>query len=218
MTAALCVGPPCLDPERAGRRPAVPGLRLCADCRRRLRSDLVELPALHSDCESALVPRRNPTGPRVTGSRGSTGIVLDDDALAARSAITELLASWSALVADERSVGRPARRDPRGLTAFLVTHFDWLLAHSAAGDFAEETSRTAAQARRLTCGAPALRLDLGECVLPDCGAAMTTAPPSRGGGGPRSFEVRCGAGHSWPPHQWLRLFQLQRADPGSRGN
>lgn len=54
-----------------------------------------------------------------------------------------------------------------------------------------------------------MRLDLGECVLPDCSEAMTTAPPGRGG--PRSFEVRCGAGHSWPPHQWLRLFHQQKA-------
>lgn len=216
MTAALCMGPRCLDPDRARRRPAAAGIRLCAECRRGVRTDLAELPAIYADCESALVPRGNATGPRVSGSRRSTGIVLDDDALAARSGIVELLTSWSALVADERSVGRPARHDPQGLSAFLLTHLGWLLAHPAAGDFAEETGRTAAQARRLAYSSPTLRLDLGECVLPDCGEAMTTTAPA--GGGPRSFEVRCGAGHSWPPHQWLRLFHLQRADPGRRSD
>lgn len=214
MTAALCVGPRCLGSTEGGRfrRPAVPGLRLCAECRRAVRVGLAELPAIYADCESALVPRRNPTGPRVTGSRRSTGIDLDENTLTARTTILELLSSWSALVADERSVGRPARQDPTGLAAFLLTHLDWLQAHSAAGDFAEEVTRTVARARRLAYQGPAMRVDLGECVLPDCGEAMTTSPAGRGG--PRSFEVRCEAGHSWPPHQWLRLFHLQRADPG----
>lgn len=148
MTAALCVGHRCLQ-SATGRRPVAPGLRVCAACRRAVRGDLAELPGLYTECESALVPRRGAPGPRVTGSRGSTGIVLGDDAVAARAGVLELLASWSALVADERSVRRPAGRDPRGLARFLLTNLGWLLAHPAAADFVEELSRATSHARRL---------------------------------------------------------------------
>jgi hypothetical protein len=89
------------------------------------------------------------------------------------------------------------------MTTFLVRHLNWLLAHPAAGDFAQELAQLTAHARRSAYVQPALR-DLGECIHPDCGATLSTAP-GRGGG--RSREVQCTAGHAWQPHQWLQLFR-----------
>jgi hypothetical protein len=211
MDYSLCVG------QRCGRRPnltrtrhvAAAGSRLCGDCGHDLRASLLELPGIYADCESALLPRRNSSLQRVSGSRHTSGILIDDEAITTRSSILSFLASWSALVADERAVAKPARRDPGELTKFLVKHLSWLLAHPAAGDLAEEVGQLTAHARRSADTPPALRLELGECIHPNCDATMSTA--SGGREGRRSREVRCAAGHAWQPHQWLRLFhQIQQ--------
>jgi hypothetical protein len=195
------------------RRTAAPGLRLCTTCYHDLKASLIELPEIYEDCESALQPRRNPTLQRVSGSRQSTGIRLDEAAVTARSGIIGSLASWAALVADERSVTKPVHRAPAVLADFLLTHLNWLLAHPTAADFAEEISRVAHHARRSAYTQPTLRMDLGQCIHPDCNAAMTTAPSARDGR--RTREVSCTAGHSWQPHQWLLLSrQIQQTRHG----
>lgn len=194
---------------KRARRMAAPGLRLCMPCANQVRTRLVELPEIYEDCESALLPRHDPTLQRVSGSRKSTGVLLDEEALDIRSSILGLLASWSALVADERSVARPDRRDVTHLASFLIRHLNWLLAHPAAADFAGEIAQIATHAHRSAYTRPALRMDLGQCVHPDCTAAMVEAPPAREG---RAWEIRCTAGHTWQPHQWLQLSrQLRRS-------
>lgn len=197
MKTLLCVGHNC------GGAAAAPGLRLCGRCSHELQAILIELPMIYGDCESTPSPRRNPALQRVSGSRHTTGILLDDEAIATRSSILGFLASWSALVVEERAVTRPARRQPADLTAFLLIHLNWILAHPAAADFAEEILQVTTRACRAAYVRPALRIDLGQCIHPDCDAAMTTTPSSRGGKNAR--EVRCAAGHTWQPHQWLQL-------------
>lgn len=212
MTVSLCAGQNCASQWRGmpARRIAVSGLRLCVACSRGLRADLVALPGIYADCESALQPRRNPGLQRVSGSRRANGIRLDEEALTSRSAIIGLLASWCALVADERAVTKPARRQPADLAVFLIKHMKWLLAHSAAADFADEVSQVTTQARHSAYTRPAVSLDLGQCIRPDCTAAMSTAPRTRVGGTTRA--VGCSAGHTWQPDQWLGLFrQMQDA-------
>jgi hypothetical protein len=195
------------------RRTAAPGLRLCTTCYHDLKASLIELPEIYDDCESALHPRRNPTLQRVSGSRQSTGIRLDEGAITARSTIVGFLASWAGLVADERPAGKPAHRNPGALADFLLAHLNWLLAHPTAADFAEEIAKITHHARRSAYTQPALRIDLGQCIHSDCSAAMTTAPST--GDGRRTREVSCTAGHSWQPHQWLLLSrQIQQTRPG----
>ncbi|HEY5836057.1 hypothetical protein [Streptomyces sp.] len=220
MNSTLCVGHKCgsLPHGSRPRRTAAPGLRLCTTCYHDLKANLIELPEIYDDCESVLHPRRNPTLQRVSGSRQSTGIRLDEAAITARSSIIGFLASWAALVADERPVNKPAHRSPGTLADFLLAHLNWLLAHPTAADFAEEISEITHHARRSAYTQPALRMDLGQCIHTDCNAAMTTAPSTRDGR--RTREVSCTAGHSWQPHQWLllsRQIQQTRHGRGSAG-
>jgi hypothetical protein len=217
MNSTLCVGHKCGSLPRGSRprRTAAPGLRLCTTCYHDLKASLIELPEIYDDCESVLHPRRNPTLQRVSGSRQSTGIRLDEAAITARSGIVGFLASWAALVVDERSVGKPAHRTPGALADFLLTHLNWLLAHPTAADFASEISEITHRARRSAYTQPAVRLDLGQCIHSDCNAAMTTAPSIRDGR--RTREVSCTAGHTWQPHQWLLLSRQIQQSRHSRG-
>lgn len=217
MNSALCVGHKCGRAPHASqsRRTAAPGLRLCTTCYHDLKANLIELPEIYDDCESVLHPRRNPTLQRVSGSRQSTGIRLDESAIAARSGIIGSLASWAALVADERPVRKPVHRSPGALADFLLTHLNWLLAHPTAADFAEEISEVTRTARRSAYSSPALRIDLGQCIHSDCNAAMTTVPSARGDR--RTREVSCTAGHTWQPHQWLLLSRQIQQSRHTRG-
>lgn len=217
MTSALCVGHKCGNVPHGTRprRTAAPGLRLCTTCYHDLKASLIELPGIYDDCESALHPRRNPTLQRVSGSRQSPGIRLDEGAITARSGIVGFLASWSALVADERSVHRPPHRSPDALADFLLTHLNWLLAHATAADFAAEIAELTRHARRSAYTQPALRIDLGQCIHADCNAAMTTSPSACDDR--RTREVSCSAGHSWQPHQWLLLSRQIQQTRHARG-
>jgi hypothetical protein len=216
MIVTLCEGHDCGGRSRGTepRRTADPGSRLCRPCGQQVKANLIDLPAVYDNCESALLPRRNPALQRVSGSRQATGILLDEEAITTRSGILGLLASWSALVADERAVTRPARRHPADLAAFLVRHLNWLLAHPAAADFAEEICRITRRACRSDYTHPVLNIDLGPCVHSGCGADMAATPPTRDGKSAR--EVRCTAGHAWQPHQWLQLFRQIQQDKNGR--
>jgi hypothetical protein len=207
MNTTLCVGHDCGGrPRGTGpRRTADPGSRLCISCGHEVKTNLTDLPAIYDNCESALLPRRNPALQRVSGSRQATGILLDEEAITTRAGILGLLASWSALVVDERAVTRPARRHPADLATFLLRHLNWLLAHPAAAEFADEICQTTRHACRSAYTQPVLNLDLGPCIHSGCGADMTATPPTRDGKSAR--EVRCNAGHAWQPHQWLQLFR-----------
>jgi hypothetical protein len=205
MNTSLCVGQNC---GARSRRTAVSGLRLCTACYHELKGNLIELPEIYDDCESALLPGHNPVLQQVSGTRRTTGILLDEGVITVRSKILGVLASWSALVADERTITKPARH-PAGLAVFLIKHLNWLLAHPAAANFAEEISLITTQARSAVHGQSALRIDLGQCIHPGCDTSMTTTPPT--GGSERTCEVRCAAGHTWQPHQWLQLSrQIQQ--------
>lgn len=223
MNNSLCARESCAarpDPggggPAGGRRTAASGLRLCSGCCREARANLIELPGIYDDCAAALLPQRNPTLQRVSGSRQAPGILLDEHAVTTRASILCLLASWSALVADERTVTRPTRRQPAALAAFLLRHLSWLLAHPAAADFADEICQ-ATRSRRADGPAVAV-VGLGQCVHDGCDGAMTAATPASDRTGP--CEVRCAAGHTWRPSQWLQLHrriqQIRETDPQRR--
>ncbi|WP_171166000.1 hypothetical protein [Streptomyces sp. I05A-00742] len=179
---------------------------------------LGELPEIYADCEAALLPRRQsllrPVG---CGTRRTSGPPLDEEAMATRSDILGILSSWAALVADERKTGAPRRR-PDALAAFLLTHLNWLLAHTAAKDFMEEILDTTENARRSACVKASLAtVRLGRCVLPGCEEPLSPAPASDRAAGNRktgehrnTTHVRCAAGHTWLPHQWLELLRELR--------
>jgi hypothetical protein len=121
-----------------------------------------------------------------------------------RSDIVAILASWSGLVVTERAVARPVRRDVGMLAAFVGAHLDWLLAHPAAADFAEEVTTLARAARRAAQPGARIHLELGQCVRPGCESPLF-ATTHGDGGTALTGHVRCDSGHVWQAHQWLPL-------------
>ncbi|NUR57965.1 MAG: hypothetical protein HOV87_04585 [Catenulispora sp.] len=155
----------------------------------------------------AMLPSRRVPFQQIGGRCNREGIKIDEDASAGRSKIMEFLSSWSALVIDERPARKPAKCDCRALTSFLLRHLDWLLAHAAAGDFADEVCGLVFQVQRIADLGPQ-RSEIGPCVEPGCDSRLFAGQSPRGGG----FEVRCTAGHVWHANQWLHLYgRLQAA-------
>jgi hypothetical protein len=216
MDISQCVGKNCRLRRESNaavtttaRRIALRDQTLCRECAEELRSNLVELPRLHADYESALLPQHTPSHQRVRGCRQGGGPAIDEEALAARSAILGFLSAWSALVVDERGIAPPASRKPSGLAAFLLRNLSWLRTHPAVADLADEAHGLVARGHRSAHLRRDLRMDLGQCVHTDCTATMYSAAPTCEGGSLR--EVRCTAGHVWKPHQWLLLSrQIQQ--------
>ncbi|MBO0806688.1 MAG: hypothetical protein J2P32_00085 [Actinobacteria bacterium] len=143
--------------------------------------------------------------------RATGGLSVDERVTDARHDIVAVLASWSALVADERRVTRPGRREVTQLSAFLAVHVDWLLAHPAGHSFAEELLAVAAAAREISRSDPARGPELSQCVEEGCDKPMTVIRAAT------SVEVRCAAGHAWQARQWLHLARrLSARQAGGR--
>lgn len=205
MSETLCGSPVCGENDTGGvawARRASGGARLCPGCLERFAGRLCELPTLYAHCESLLVGSGKRRLERVSGG-DVNGIVLGDDLVSARTRIVSVLASWAALVADERPVAvRPARLVP-DLAVFLLKHLAWLAAHPAVRDAVGEIVEAVEAARAaLGQGAP-VEVDLGSCSLTGCDrpvrAAIDRAQSQTG------RVVSCGAGHVVPPHEWLTL-------------
>lgn len=178
------------------------GLRLCAACRNLLTGRLARLPQLYQACELALeIHRQHPL--KMVRGRRSTGISLDDQTLAVRSDTIRVLSSWCELIVDERGVPGPAALDVRTLTMFLQAHVDWLAAHPAAVSFADEIAALAADVRKVLNPAQERTIELGPCTVDGCGRLVRASLSSAD---QRSVpQVRCEAGHTWHPRQWLDL-------------
>ncbi|MDR3036625.1 MAG: OvmZ protein [Kitasatospora sp.] len=173
-----------------------------ADRSSRLQRDLAALPGLFEECALALTPAAGRPKERVSGTRG-TGLPLDEAALAARTEVLAVLRCWTALVVGEQRSRAPEQQTVPALVRFLTDHLDWLAAHPAAADFADEVTALVSAADRAAHPDTALRLELGPCVQPGCDGVMFST--ARAGDSAPGRKVRCGAGHFWPPHQWLLL-------------
>src|SRR6266498_1532605 len=159
------------------------GLRLCNSCRSLLTARLASLPALYQACEQAL---------------------------AVRSDTTHLLSSWSEMIVDERGVTGPTSLDVTALTSFVQAHLDWLAAHPAAADFADEIEGLAADGGLVLNAVPVRITELGPCTRDGCGRMVRARAVNQSS----VPQVRCDAGHAWQPHQWLHL--RHRLDPSGR--
>jgi hypothetical protein len=195
----ICDTSGCGAPLRIG---APRGLRLCTSCRSQLADHLASLPRLYRACEQALeVSREHPL--RAIRGRRSTGICLDDLTVSARGDTIRVLTSFCEMVVDERRVPGPGGLDVATLVSFLRAHLDWLTAHCIAADFAGEIAGLVAGLRQVLNPAQVRTIDLGPCSRDGCGRmvrasiSVTSRRPA-----PR---VRCDAGHTWHPRQWLDL-------------
>ena len=186
------------------------GLRLCTSCRNLLTGHLASLPRLYQACEQALeIHRQHPT--RVVRRRRSTGISLDDQTMAVRSDTKRVLSSWCEMVVDEHGVTGPSSLDVTALTSFLRAHLNWLATHNAAADFADEIATLAADVKQVLDPVRVRTIDLAPCDVDGCGlmvrASVSTANQ-------RSVpQVRCDAGHTWQPRQWLDLASFRSRPP-----
>ncbi|WP_165984125.1 hypothetical protein [Streptomyces sp. YIM 98790] len=211
---ALCSGSLCRQRAATARaaHPAAPGQRLCVRCRNRLRDTLLGLPSLHGECGQLLSTARTSGAARqkISGGRPS-GLPFNADAADVRSDIKGLLASWSALVADENALAPPPCT-VGGLARFLVRHLRWLAAHPAAGDASAEFAEVGERARRIAGrGGVQRRIPVGVCVREGCPGELVALLDAGGGGGSPG-EILCTAdpGHVWPSGQWSVLQGLSR--------
>lgn len=211
-----CASPDCgHSPDDApAKDPAVPSnTRLCRQCRHAVERDLGKLPVLYAECGKALERRRSGVVERVAGS-APRGIPLNADAVEARSAITRLLAHWSARVARERGIRHPGTRALAALAEFLIRHLDWVAAHPAAGTFVDEIRRLARAAdEAANKSGVSHQVEVGTCVDPHCDSAIVMSVSRAASGA----VIRCNSGHAWAPHEWLalarRLGRLGAPDP-----
>lgn len=115
-----------------------------------------------------------------------------------------VLASWTALLVDERHLTPPAGTVP-AMARFLDTHLDYLTKQEWVEDFATELRELHAQLRaigqqRRRIGICPNTIDAGETTR-QCGAALF-APL-------HSDVIKCYAcGREWPRAEWLRLGYL----------
>jgi hypothetical protein len=161
-----------------------------------------------------LVPRPKHEVERVRGGLpGSASI--NEAAISARSEILSTLASWAALVRDERQVLVSLRREVAPLARFLRSHLDWLAAHPAAREFMDELEETAAMAQRVVHPDATRTMEVGKCEHQGCGHPVYATFRAETGRSPAL--VSCGLGHVLGPREWLLLHhnaQAAQADLG----
>ncbi|MBV7699851.1 hypothetical protein KWI83_30895 [Streptomyces sp. TRM70350] len=171
-----------------------------------MHRELRSLLELYEESDQALTQAPPRLRERVSGSRSTVGIVLDDGAVALRAQVTDVLAQWARLVVDERRDRTPRPlREPRldGLVRFLQEQLPWLAGHPAAIDFDEEVTELLTAFGKLFGPGQVRRFPLGSCLEPGCDGMLFGVMST--GGGRVPSHVTCDAGHALPPHQWMRV-------------
>ena len=203
----LCIGKRCGGVHKSLSCTGAADIRLCENCYEQVKAELNDLPRIYDGLVHVMLPPSQRPFQQIKGARSTSGVRINEDASSGRSEILSFLRSWSALVADECSVRKPASHDCNSLTPFLLRHLDWLLAHPVAGDFDEETYALTVNLRQIADSAPT-QFEIGPCVQPGCDARLYAAQSASNG----KYEVHCGAGHVWKANQWLQLYrELQGA-------
>lgn len=179
--------------------------RLCALCVSRLDQELRSLRELYEESEQSLTRTAPRLRERVSGSRSSAGIVLDEDTVALRSRAADVLAQWARLVVEESRGRVPRPREPRleALVRLLREQLGWLAGHPAAVDFAEEVAELLAAFGRLHDLGRVRTFPLGPCPQAGCDGVLQAVMSA--GGGRVPSHVGCEAGHALPPHEWMRV-------------
>ncbi|MER5206860.1 hypothetical protein [Streptomyces sp. NPDC002825] len=214
----LCEGRGCVRGAAGGeRRQASRGLRLCRTCTDALAMGIRELGALYEECGRAL-DGSSTRGPRERTTGGPLpGLPFNGAAADARTAIVATLASWSGLIAAERSLAVPGRGAGQ-LAHFLLRNTAWLAAHPAAGEASEEVAGLVERARRVARPDPVRRIRVGTCVAPGCDGDLTAAVRARAWA--RDTEIRCDRhpDHSWAGHQWTQLRRDMQRSASAAGS
>lgn len=200
----------CVDPDCRGCLPryAADGLRLCWFHRDQIGLDAVRAAENWVELEAQLDGSSSGSGPVVSGTR-ERGLKVNEAVVRARADIEVKLASWSALICDERGWKRP-KREPHKLAAFIATSATWLAAHDLAPMAVEELREVAwglPQRLAYPDGSRVHVISTG-CPADGCDGqarAYLRAPGSLLPAG----EIRCDVekSHRWASHEWLGLVK-----------
>lgn len=182
-------------------------IQLCADCTERVARSLTALPGIYEECGRILDGSRTRRWEERTGGQALRGMPLNTAAVEARSAIMQVLASWSGLTAEQRRVA-PPRREVRALAGFLLRQLDWLSGHEAVADLTQELAALMRAAAHMVDTPPERSTPVGTCPMTGCGGTLAArAAPDCG----QVSEVVCtsGDGHRWALHEWVTLSQTR---------
>lgn len=153
-TADLCVMAHRTDPERP--RQAVDGLYLCRGHLLELERLVAEMPMRHDDLNRALIA----AGPK-TSTGSSPGLTVDEVAVDLRREMTDLVASWCRVVAEDRGIQTPAGPELTRTAPWLIQHLDWCAANRWIDEMLGELRKVTGRAIGFT-DIPARRIRLGE--------------------------------------------------------
>ncbi len=187
----------CLVCGRAQPRLGQPGdpalVRVCKACAIRTSQRLEILPAAFSACEALLSRASSKSVLRSAHASYGCGMPLNLSAADTRGAILSTLASWAKMVIDERGLTWTPARGVRDLVNFLSTHFDWLISHSAAFEFASEIEDLVRQAHGAVADISHPEPRKRTCAEPDCGQDLVVGIHDENS--IKAIGVRCRAGH-----------------------
>lgn len=207
---------------------AADGSRLCRYHLRYLAKDAIR--AAELDAELALV--LTGSGAKDRGGRGGTpGLTVNHAALECRNLIRATLVSWCRLIAEERGIGLPARRETRleplppgtqgprrqvhgpwvtddtlaGIAAYVARHASWLGSHEAAGEACEELRELAhGKPYRVAYPNGARVVRLGSCPATGCEGEIRAA--LRRADTLLPSRLSCDVCElTWTPAQWRQL-------------
>lgn len=139
--------PNCVDETCWGCLPrqAADGLYLCLVHADGIGRDALTAALRYGDLGRVLTGSSQGLGDIVSGTKTSVGLDLNERAADMRSTIKHRLVAMVRMIAEERGLPLPEDRVP-ALARYVAKHAQWLAAHSAAGDFAEELADTASEA------------------------------------------------------------------------
>ncbi|WP_326822022.1 hypothetical protein [Streptosporangium sp. NBC_01756] len=177
MTAkALCIVPHCGGEN--GLREAVARRLTCAGCLNRLRRDLGAMGSIAQWLALHLAPGRSGNGDPVSGSReAAVPIRLDIFAMLSPApeavvdvygdqigppSIPAVLASWAAVLIEERRLAGPADAEVATVAAWLLRHLEW----AASQEWITEMMREIAHLRRSAHGLVPWEVHVQELVGP----------------------------------------------------
>ncbi|GAA2618844.1 hypothetical protein SMC26_40390 [Actinomadura fulvescens] len=184
-------------------RPALDGHYVCESCRDHVERCLAELPPLHRELESALIPT-TPEGPRTSGG-GEISLPIALHVAAVRYDIEDYARQLAAWIADQRGHTPPDDITVAACCAWLARHVAWITARDNAAEVVDALDALRARGLHALKPSGRRRFDLpddrGACPAGDCDGRLTVTL-----NGPRS-ALACDLDetHRYPVDQWLDL-------------
>lgn len=202
---------------------------LCARCRTRLSSLLIQMPSLAAWLEENIAAGGNPNGPKISGSRDDP-MPLRPDVLdyigptAAREisrtrtlmqshftqqpaeqygepSLLDVIGSWCLVVSEDRNDDWPPRNDLATLCRWLHSQLDWICAQNWVDDLLANLQDTARKAERLAPRDPEHRW-----LKPPCPSCNRKALVFTRGIGVECSAKIAGCGRTWTDDDFDRLI------------